>query len=279
MAPMKLAIFVSILYSFCTLWLSLLSVLVITNMSIDEAKFKDLLKEALEAQEAKLQKLLDAKLQPLTKSLDFICNSYDDLMKRSEKLEASVQSLKSENKILLSQVSNLSNELFQSKKDINDLEQYGRRESLEIKGIPTTQDEDTDEIVKSIGSLINVDINDEDISISHRLKPSRYSKGPPNIIVKFHRRNVRDYFLKARSSLRNHTTADLPGLGRQLKNKIYISENLTAKNKELFHKSLEVKKKYNFRFIWTRYGNIFMRKDASSPPVKITSQLDLDNIE
>ena len=44
-----------------------------------------------------------------------------------------------------------------------------RRECLEIRGIPGTAGEDTNEIVKKIGALIEVDISDTDISVSHRI--------------------------------------------------------------------------------------------------------------
>jgi len=47
--------------------------------------------------------------------------------------------------------------------------QYTRRECLEIRGVPVTTGEDKNEIVKKSGALIEVNINDTDISISHRI--------------------------------------------------------------------------------------------------------------
>ena len=55
---------------------------------------------------------------------------------------------------------------------MDEQEQYGRRECLELRAIPTAAKEDTDEIVQSIGSLIGVKIDDSDISISHRMPVS-----------------------------------------------------------------------------------------------------------
>ena len=76
------------------------------------------------------------------------------------------------------------------------MEQYSRRDCLEIRGIPQSQEEDTDEIVKKVGELIDVDLNCEDISVSHRLSDGTrtrsdgvHIKRVPAIIVKFTKRS------------------------------------------------------------------------------------------
>ena len=61
--------------------------------------------------------------------------------------------------------------------------------------------------------------------------------------------------------------------------KIFIQESLTPSRRELFHKSNELKKKFKFRYIWSFYGNIFLRKDDASPAVKICSLKDLAKLE
>ena len=96
------------------------------------------------------------------------------------------------------------------KKDLSDLRsaideqaQYTRRDCLEIRGVPVTTGKDTNIIVKKIGALIDVDINDTDISISHRI-PS-FNDGAsgstsfqhPAIAVKFTNRKNRDPFLQS----------------------------------------------------------------------------------
>ena len=76
-----------------------------------------------------------------------------------------------------------------------------------------TTGEDTDELVKKIGDLIEVDIND--ISISHRIlltnngesgsSPVRH----PAIVVKYTNRRIRDCFYKARPKLKSYNTSDI----------------------------------------------------------------------
>ena len=55
--------------------------------------------------------------------------------------------------------------------------------------------------------------------------------GPPAIRVEFRRRDVKDNFYHARKQLKDLTTQDL---GYSEKNKIYLAENLTERNRMLF---------------------------------------------
>ena len=161
---------------------------------------------------------------------------------------------------------------------LNELEQYGSRDCLEIRGIPIQEGEDTDTIVCSVGNLVNVNIKTEDISISHRLKSSPTDRNqPPVIMAKFVRRSVRDKLYHSRKHLKEKSTKDI-GLGRLSDNRIYIAESVTKKNIVLFNKCLEVKKSLNYKFIWTSQGNTYLRKDTNSPKKLISTESDLDLI-
>ena len=96
-----------------------------------------------------------------------------------------------------------------------------------------------------------------------------------NLHLKFVRRELGDRFYKARKFLRDKTTDDLD-LGLHSENKIYISENLTQINKDLFKDSLKVKKDLKYKYIWTFYGCIYLYRDSQSPAVAINKKLDLD---
>lgn len=231
-----------------------------------------------EADLAQLESLLDKKLAPIQESIDFFAAKYDKLLKQFEQQETKIRELSSENVLLKSQVSNLQNEAIQLKESVNEMEQYSRRECLEIKGIPVDIGENTNELVAQLGSLIDVDIDPKDISVSHRIPSRNRRNGPPSIIVKFIRRDLRDQLYQARKKLKDFTTRNL-NLGHIGDNKIFISESLTSKNKELFNNALKVKKDFNFKFIWTKYGHIYLRKNNESPVRRISSYTDLEMLK
>ena len=118
----------------------------------------------------------------------------------------------------------------------NEKNQYERRECLEIRGIPLTNTVgNTDDIIKEVGKLVDVELVDQDISVSHRLPQrksfcmrARFNVGPPPIIVKFTRQNVKERLYRARRKLNGKTTFDL---GYIEDNKIYLAESLTEINR------------------------------------------------
>ena len=233
-----------------------------------------------------IESLLDSKLQPIQAKLDDLGKqmneNYAALQKKITLLETRNVSLEAEN-------ATLTKRLQSCEISLNNLEQYSRRECVEISGIPEVEGENTDDIVIKVGSLIGLEITKNDISVSHRLPKPSYSaavrEGPqsssntssraPNVIVKFVRRETRDHFYKGRKFLRDKSTRDLD-LARYSENKIYISENLSQANKDLFKESLKVKKDLKYKFIWTFYGRTYLRKDSESPVVAILKKSDLD---
>ena len=154
---------------------------------------------------------------------------------------------------------------------------------VEFKGIPVRASEDTDQIVKDIGDLLDVDIDDDDISISHRL-PDYKSKDasdeqpcqPPVIIAKFVRREVKDRLYCSRLRLKDKTIKDLDDFSDGDKdNGIFISENLTQTRRKLFKACLKVRKELNFKIISTTNGRIYLKKHARSRLVYIANESDL----
>ena len=95
-----------------------------------------------------MDKKLDAKFDPILKSLEFISNGFDELTQKISNLEQSNEILAKENQFLKNQLAELWKEVNDVKVVMDEQEQYFRRESLEIRGIRTTLKENTDEIAK-----------------------------------------------------------------------------------------------------------------------------------
>jgi len=106
------------------------------------------------------------------------------------------------------------NDLHQLEKQVDNLEQYGRRENLEIHGVPMMQKKNTNQIVKTIAKCFDVPLDDGNISTSHRMtlmsknRPisnpinrkqksnSKSARQHPPLIVRFSnrdKRNERDF--------------------------------------------------------------------------------------
>ena len=78
--------------------------------------------------------------------------------------------------------------------DLQDqLEQYTRKNSLEIHGIPESAYTSTEEVVLKLAEALEVPVLSQDIEISHKLP----SKGPKPIVVKFASHKVKTSLYKA----------------------------------------------------------------------------------
>ena len=190
---------------------------------------------------------LDKKLNPLNSTiselkksvkeamnfLEFVNAKYEELLEMMKSSKEERKAFKDENKILKATIRSIESSLESVTRVNNDLEQYTRKECVEIRGIPvaaTPSEEQTNNIVTNVGKLLGMDITQNDISVSHQMPQSQKHKGkprPPAIIVKFTRCDVKDNFYHARKQLKDLTTRDL---GYSKKNKIYLAESLTERN-------------------------------------------------
>ena len=60
-------------------------------------------------------------------------------------------------------------EIYELYENMETLEQYTRKNSLEIEGIPENVCNDEDALLK-VAEILNIDVKQEDIAICHRIK-------------------------------------------------------------------------------------------------------------
>lgn len=237
--------------------------------------------------------ILDKKLEPLLGEvsglkqelremkgfLDFANTRYEEISNKMVTIEDERVKYVQENQLLKKTIEKLDDKVRQLETQSNDVRQYTRRDCVEIHGIPPTRDEDTNSIVREIGDLMEVYLDEKDISISHRLPLGKKYKGKlstPAIIVKFVRRDIKDKFYKARKQLKECTTTDL---GHEVSNRIFINESLTEENRRVFNECLKFKKEQQFTFIWTSNGKTYIRKNKDSNAIIINCKEDLLKIK
>ncbi|KAL4721721.1 hypothetical protein ACJJTC_001702, partial [Scirpophaga incertulas] len=56
---------------------------------------------------------------------------------------------------------------------------------------------------------------------------------------------------------------------------IYINEHLTPYNKQLLKKCKEIAMKKEYKYVWTKNGRIYIRKNDTSPAIQIHEEEDL----
>ena len=118
-----------------------------------------------------LEEILRLKLEPFESSLNFQDNEHRKLLEKVANLERTVKSLELENNALKAQLNTTISKVKVNEALLDEQEQYMRHECVEIKGTPVRRDENTNEVVKQVAGLLDVEVGEDDISISHRLPP------------------------------------------------------------------------------------------------------------
>lgn len=160
---------------------------------------------------------------------------------------------------------------------MDDAEQYSRRDTIEIHGVPVEPNEQVLEVVKRVGKALDVNIEDTMVSACHRLRTKDSSGKAPGIIVKMVRRMDADHILERRRVKRNLSTHDI-GLTSRPALPVYVNESLSKGRRSLLNSAREKKDEKKYTYLWIRGGKILMRK-ADGTPVKIVKcRADLEKL-
>ena len=147
---------------------------------------------------------------------------------------------------------------------LHDLQQYSRRNNLERSGLQECKDSGEEEAkLLEFFHELGVTIEAGDIEACHRIPTKRKDKKKP-LIVRFVNRRKRDKIFTARKQ----TT----------RRNLFVNEHLSPHNRWLYTLALEVKRKSRYRFLWTSNGVPCLRKNKSSPVVKVSCPGDLDGL-
>lgn len=176
---------------------------------------------------------------------------------------------------------------------LENVEKYSRLTNLVIHGIPPTYQTDMDsalqpplhkhETYQSLSNAIKqlcstrlgIDLSDNDISMTHRLRPTKDSPYGP-VIINFTTRRRRNEIYYARRLLRSFP----PQLQEPAypKEKIYINEHLTQIASRIFSGARKLVKSKHLSSAWSNGGTIYIKKtlESSEVPQKIETLEALD---
>ena len=126
------------------------------------------------------------------------------------------------------EIERLKRELADSKLKMDEFEQYSRKHSLNIAGLPETSRESTSQLVRDLGAMIGVNIGPADIDTCHRI--GRQTTTRHRVITateKFVRFDQRQELYAARRKLRAVAAPAGAAFTRQQLGSVFISDNLT----------------------------------------------------
>ncbi len=149
-------------------------------------------------------------------------------------------------------VSNKTNESLKRRilileKELNDLQQYVRRPTIEISGVDRKihQRDLENHVIRHILRPIGVFVSNYEIVACHRLK-NRNPEKPAPVVVRFVNRKIAEYSIRNRYKLKNFN--HLRG--------VFITDNLCPNYRNIFDKLSQLKEEGVVKQVWSYNGKV-----------------------
>ncbi|KAG8251626.1 hypothetical protein J6590_075514 [Homalodisca vitripennis] len=160
-----------------------------TNSNVDDEEsvknmFRAINKKlnVLDEVKSKMNVLDDLKKQvdELGKAVIFHSQQYNDMIKDINKLGEKNKELKRELVCVKNNESGTRKDLMGLSRRFNTLEQYGRKQNIEIHGIEETRGENIEDLIRKVTDILVVSFSQNDVEAAHRVPTGR--NGRPNMI-------------------------------------------------------------------------------------------------
>lgn len=207
-------------------------------------------------------------------SIDSTHEKIDEVKGMITAQQVDIDKCKNEIEDLRGENAYLHRELSQVKQELCDVQQYSRRNAVDIQGVPETKSENVFEVVKKIASVLRFELKPDMVDAVHRLAGGVSTSRPRGIILKFVRRGDCDELLRLAKVKRGFSASEL---GITSDNKIYINPSLSKTNRELLYWAKSAAREGQVRFAWFSNGKVLIRKRDGQPAIHITSRSQLQN--
>ncbi|KAJ2941764.1 hypothetical protein O0L34_g10568 [Tuta absoluta] len=160
-----------------------------------------------------------------------------------------------------------------------------RKTNFEIKGVPKLQSETKQDLVDMVVTLsetLDCKINKGDIKDIYRVRSKKPEQRNTPIIVETSSallktnllKMAKIYNIKNKSKLR----AKHMGFKTQEETPIFLSENLTPKSARLFFMARDLAKSKHYKFVWTSYGKVYVRRTEEAAIIHIKTEQQIQNL-
>ncbi|CAG9783843.1 unnamed protein product [Diatraea saccharalis] len=233
----------------------------------------------------------DATLSKLVADITALKNQCFDIQTTNCGIEKSISSLGAQYEEVKNKIGKLELEKNQNTellmalgKQMDEFQQLSRSSAIEIRNV-TEEGKETEkeltEIIKNLGSTININIEDKDIRDIYR-RPGKPGTTKA-IVVEFNSVQFQNNFLHStRRFNRNRQASEKLNhehIGKSGdKRPIYVDEHLPYSTRKLLFQTREFAKQHNFKFCWISRGRVLLRKDSNTKYIHIKSEKCLPNL-
>lgn len=207
-------------------------------------------------------KLVNANIE---NSIAFLTLQNEDLKKKIDTLERQSKDDKIHIKLL--------------EEKIEDPQRVQRKSSFEIKNVPKRIKEDKAELLELVTHLaknVGCNISSSDVEDIYRVRSTKKEAKNTSIVLETKSTLVKTEMIKMVKlfNVKNKSKLCAKHLGFRTEEEtpIFISEHLTRNASRLHFLARDLAKSKEYKYCWTAYGKIYLRKTDNSPIINITSE-------
>lgn len=212
----------------------------------------------------------------LTLSMQFLSDKVDSASVLINEVRAEFATLKKENQELRAATETMSTEVEELRDRVRTLEQYTRRNNVEISGVPVTPGEKVQEIIKDLGEYLEVATSELDIAAAHRI-PTFKKDSIPSIVVQFQHRATRDMWISSYRQKKMMTAKDINRAYPA--SRVFVNEHLSPDNKIFLARLKKKCRDIGYKYAWVRDGKFFARKSEGVKCQKVSSFNDIEKLK
>lgn len=181
---------------------------------------------------------------------------------------------------LQSSITNINENLFAVKSDVNCLKQKNMFNDVIITGLPELENENLLEKVNEILDQYGTKIKDDEVKQIYRLKPNKTDLNTP-VLIELKDENMKCFILEKQRKmgpvLLQSVYKNLPSTDFR---KIFFKHRLTKENLILLREARRFGKEHNYQYVWTSNNlKVLMKKEATSQIIEITSLNDIQKLK
>lgn len=215
-------------------------------------------------QESRISKEISQSITDIKNSLTHLSEQNDDLKNKLDMMEAD----KRKDREYIA--------LLEDK--LEDLHRQNRKTCIELRNVPYKKDETQEDLIKMTEELAKTigiqQFSKKDLKDIFRVKKKEHNK---TVIVELQSSIMKKDILTAtkRYNTKNKTAklcARHLGLLAEADEPVFIAEQLTPKAARLYFLARDLAKSRGYKFCWTAYGKVNIRKNEDSPFINITSE-------
>lgn len=210
------------------------------------------------------------------KSMEFMSEEYDRMKEDNKSMAKRLSVLEKKSGVVEKQMEEQGRDKNELEGTIIDMKNFQLQDNLEIVGLPQREHEDCKELALCVFKKIDTTLGKDIILQARRVgsPKDQYDKVKKTrpILVQLNNKSIRNYLYSNKKRIRSAF-----GQPRE-EEKVFLNESLCRETRDLLREANVKRKEKNYKFIWTSFGKVLVRKSENSKVIHIKSHKDLDMI-